>query len=187
MKRNKESSRVAEPERDARTVRERVLAHMENLMRTATTLGAGIALACGAKAQGPRRPQVCDPPPPPPPACCEDPDQLLLRGCVKQQTRWVKSDGRWSLTFTLWVHPYSVSISFAELKKEEIRVSGASLKDLKIEPRKLVFSVAPMADEKQANMELPVLCNNKKVPLKLVLDLSAPPAENGSVPVKQVR
>jgi hypothetical protein len=160
---------------------------MENLMRTATTVGAGIVLACGAKAQVARRPQVCDPPPPPPPACCENPDLFLLRGCVNQQTRWVKSDGRWSLTLSLWVRGYPAAISFAELKREEIKVSGASLKDLKTEPRKLVFTLAPVVDEKQTNMEFPVHCNNKKIPLKLVLDLSGPPAENGSVPVKLVR
>jgi len=48
----------SEPTCDPRTVRERTLAHMESLMMQLTTVGAGIALACGAQFQPqPRRPQ----------------------------------------------------------------------------------------------------------------------------------
>jgi len=188
MKKNRVPSGLSEPERDAGTARERTVAHMENLLRTATTVGAGIVLACGARAQGQRPPQPCDPMPPPV-RCCEDPDQFLLRWCLDHQTRWVKSGEGWTLELSLWVHARGGQdrISFAELKREEIKVSGASVKEMKKGPQKLGFVLAPVVGEKQVNMELAVQCNEKRIPLKLALDLSKPPAENRSVPVKQVK
>jgi hypothetical protein len=36
-------------------------------------------------------------------------------------------------------------------------------------------------------MQFPVMCNTNKVTLKLILNLSKAPVENGSVPVKLVK
>jgi len=187
MKKNRVPSGLSEFERDAGTARERTVAHMENLLRTATTVGAGIVLACGAGAQGQRPPYPVDPLPAPV-RCCEDFNQLLFRRCVDHKTRWVKSGEGWTLELSLWVHtpPPQGRISFAELKREEIKVSGASVKEMKIEPQKLGFMLAPVVGEKRVNMELAVECNEKRMPLKLTLDLSQPPAQNRSVSVNQV-
>ena len=55
---------------------------------------------------------------------------------------------------------------------------------MKVEPRKLTFVLVAGASNRQANLQFPVLCNDKKITLKLFLDLSKAPMENGSVPVK---
>jgi hypothetical protein len=186
MKKTRARSGRSSPEPGAGTVRERTLAHMESLMRTATTVGAGIVLACGARAQTSQAPQVCDPLPAPV-GCCENPDQLLLRVCLNQQTRWVKSGMRWTLQLSLSAHPGPTRLSFEGLKREVIKVYGVSIKDMKIEPQRLGFVLAAGASSRQATVQFPVLCNDKKVTLKLNLDLSKAPVENGSVPVKLVR
>ncbi len=183
MKKNRTRKGLSPPEPGAGTVRERTLAHLENLMRTATTVGTGIVLACGAKAQTPGPPQVCDPLPPPV-GCCENPDELLLRGCLDQQTRWVKSGTRWNLQLNLSAHPGPTRLSFEGLKRDAIKISGVSIKSMQVESRKLAFVLVAGASSRQSTLQFPVLCNDKKVTPKLLLDLSKAPTENGSVPVK---
>ena len=183
MKHNTKRTGPPSTETAKGTVRERTLAHMEDLMRKATTVGAGIVLACGAKAQAPGPPQVVDPLPPPV-GCCENPEELLLRGCLNQQARWVKSGMQWTIQLSLAVNPGPTRLSFEGLKREAIKVNGVSIKDLKGEPRKLGLVLAPGAGVKQAGIQFAVLCNDKKITLKLVLDLSKLPAEGGAVPVK---
>jgi len=183
MKKNKTRGGPHSPETGKRTVRERTLAHMEDLMRKATTVGAGIFLACGAKAQSPPPPQIVDYVPTPV-GCCENPDQLLLRGCLNQQARWIKSGARWTIQLNLAANPGPTRLSFEGLKREAIKVNGVSIKDLKGEPRKLGLVLVPGASSRQAGIQFPLLCNNKNVTLKFVLDLSKLPAEGGAVPVK---
>jgi hypothetical protein len=186
MKKNRVSSEVPTPGVETRTVRERTLAHMESLMRTATTVGAGLVLACAAKAQTPKAPQVVDCLPPPV-GYCENPDKLILRGCLIQQTRWVKSGMRWTLQLRLSALAGPTQLDFEGVKREVIKVSGVSIKDLKVERGGLAFVLAAGASSRQANMQFPVLCNDKKITLKLNLDLSKAPVENGSVPVRLVK
>jgi len=181
MKKNKVLS--SPPEHVTPTVRERTMAHMEDLMRKATTVGAGIVLACGAKAQGAGPAQVVDPLPPPV-GCCENPVELLLRGCLDQQALWVKSGMRWTIQLSLSANAGPNRVSFEGLKREAIKVVGVSIKDMKVEPRKVGFVLAAGASNRQANLQFPVLCSDKKVMLKLVLDLSKTPMEKGSVPVR---
>jgi hypothetical protein len=159
---------------------------MENLMRTATTVGAGIVLACGVKAQTPGSPQIVDPLPPPV-GCCENPDELLVRGCVDQQAHWVKTGMRWSIELGLSASAGPTRVSFEGLKREAIKVSGMTIKTMKVEPRKLSFELVAGASHQQASLQFPVLCNDKKITLKLVLDLSKAPMEKGTVPVKLVK
>jgi hypothetical protein len=167
------------------TVRQRTLSHMEDLMRKATTVGAGIVLACGAKAQSTGPVQIMDPLPPPV-GCCENPEQMLLRGCLSDQATWVKSGTRWTIQLSLAVNPGPTRVSFEGLKREAIKVTGVSLKDIKAEPLKLGLVLAPAAgtNVKHATVQFPVVCNDKKVALKLVLDLSMLPTAGGAVPVK---
>jgi hypothetical protein len=178
-----ERRKVLSPESAPATVRERTLSHMEDLMRKATTVGAGIVLACGAKAQALGPAQVVDPLPPPV-GCCEDPDQMLIRGCLNEQARWVKVATRWTIQLSLTVNPGPTRVSFEGLKQEAIKANGVTIKDLKVETRKLGLVLAPGASSKQAAVQFPVLCNDKKVTLKLALDLSKLPTEGGTVPVK---
>jgi hypothetical protein len=185
MKENGKPYDLSEHEHDASMVRERTLSHLENLMRTATSVGAGIVLACSARAQGQKPPQVCDPLPPPV-GCCENPNQFLVRGCLDNQTRWVKLGKGWALELSLWIHaqPGRNQISFDGLKRNEIKVTGASVKDLKNESQKLGFVLAPIAGKRQVSVELAVQCNDNRIPLEIILDTSKPPAANRSVPVK---
>lgn len=187
MKMNKTRSSLSSPETGIGTVRERTLTHMESLLRRATTVGAGIVLACGAKAQSPRPPQVVDPPPPPPPACCEDPEHLLLRGCLNQQNHWVKSGMRWTLQLSLSAHSGPTHVTFLGLKREDVKIAGVSIKRMNVEFWGVDFVLTAGASSRQATLQFPVLCNDKKVTLKLILDLSKAPVENGSVPVKLVK
>jgi hypothetical protein len=183
MNKKRTQSAASSSETGSGSVRKRTLAHLKNLMQKATTVGAGIALACGAKAQSPGPPQIVDPLPPPV-GCCEDPDQLLLRGCMEQQAHWVKSGMRWTIQLSLAASAGPTRLSFEGLKHEAIKIIGVSIKDMKVEPRKLTFVLAAGAGNRQPSMQFPVLCNDKKVTLKLILDLSKMPMENGSVPVR---
>jgi len=183
MKRNKASSRPPSSEKGKGTVRERTLAHMEDVMRAATTVGAGIVLACGAKAQSAGRPQIVDYVPIPV-GCCENPDLLLIRGCLNQQAHWVKSGARWTLQLNLSAHAGPTRVSFEGLKRADVKVTGVSIEDLKVDPRKVEFVLAAGASSRQATMQFPVLCNDHKIALRLVLDISKAPAENGTVPVR---
>ncbi len=176
---------LSSPEPGAGTVRERALTHMQNLMRTATTVGAGIVLAAGAGAQTQRRPQVVDPPPPP--SCmegCENPDELLIRGCLDQDGYWVKWGTRWVLRLSLMARGGGPNhLSFAGLKREVIKASGVSIKDMKVDTLTLDLVLVAGARNPKASLQFPALCNDKQTTLKVVLDLSKPPMENGSVPV----
>lgn len=50
-----------------------------------------------------------------------------------------------------------------------------------------MLQVALVGPELEENLSLRYLASSLTVPLKLALDLGAPLAENGSVPVKQAR
>jgi len=165
------------------TVRQRTLAHLEDLMRKATTVGAGIVLACGAKAQSAGPVQVMDPLPAPV-GCCENPDQMLVQKCLSQQARWTKVGTRWTIMLSLAVNPGPTRVSFEGLKREAIKTTGVSIRDLKVEPRKLGLALVLGASSRQAGLQFPVMCNDKKVALKLSLDLGKLPTEGGVVPVK---
>jgi hypothetical protein len=183
MRKNRTRKDLPPAETGKGTVRERTLAHMEKLMRTATTVGAGIVLACGVKAQTPGTPQIVDPLPAPV-GYCENPDQLLVRGCLDQHAHWVKSGTPWTIQLNLTANVGPTQVSFEGLKREAIKVLGVTLKELKVEPRKLTLVLAPGASNRQASLQFPVLCNDRTITLKLHLDLSKPPVENGAVPVK---
>ena len=178
----------SEPTCDPRTVRERTLAHMESLMMQLTTVGAGIALACGAQFQPqPRRPQVCDPAPPPA-ECHETPDSLLARGSMDPSAVWEDSDGRWSVRLALNTRG---SISLAGLSSRDVKVTGATLPSFPSGPAKtpqhIDFVLWPAVNETQVTVELPVSCYRKAIPLKFRLDISRPPTERGFVPVTLVK
>jgi hypothetical protein len=185
MKRNKKTVKRAEPELAAGTARERTLSHLGNLMRTATTVGAGLAMACSARGQGPLPPQVCDPLPPPV-GCCENPEEFLMRGCLNYEIHWARPNDAWTLNMSLWLRNVGgpTRMSFPASAKEDIKSDGATVKDFKIERGKMNIVLTPKAGKKEAIIELLVQCNAKQVPLKLSLDLSNPPHENGAVPVK---
>jgi hypothetical protein len=96
----------------------------------------------------------------------------------------VKAGRQWILELNLLARGGPAQVSFAGLKREAIKLTGVSLKDMKAEPRQLTFWLTEGASNRQANLQIPVLCNSKPITLKLILDLSKVPVENGSVPVK---
>ena len=183
MKRNKIPSGLSSAETPKRAARERTIELLEKLIGTIATLEAGIALACGAMAQSPappqsvaRLPSAVD--------CCANPDQLVSRGCLSQQARWVKLGMKWTIQLGLAAPPGPNKISFEGLKREDLKVSGLSILDMKADAKRVAFALAAGASSRQASMQIPVLCNSQKITLKLVLDLSKLPYQNGSVPVK---
>jgi hypothetical protein len=156
---------------------------MENMLRTATTVGAGLVLACAAKAQSTKAPQVVDCLPPPV-GYCENPDKFLLRGSLIEQTHWVKSGTRWTIQLRLSALAGPTQLDFRDVKREAIKVSGVSIKDLNVQPGGLAFVLAAGASSRQATLQFPAMCSGKQITLKLNMDLSKTPVEHGSVPVK---
>ena len=75
-------------------------------------------------------------------------------------------------------------VSFEGLKREALKVAGVSVRDMKVERGKLGLVLTPGASGRHPTVQLPVLCNDKKITLKLVLDLTKLPAENATVPVR---
>jgi hypothetical protein len=112
----------------------------------------------------------------------------------------VNSGGQWSLRLTLDA-VFKGSVSFAGpftedagkppvrwgLTKEDTKVSGASLKDLKTQPKQVALELVPALDAKQVTLEFPVLWGGRKLLLKLALDTSTPPTGDHPVPVNQVK
>jgi len=153
MQKDKEPSRPLEPVADVRTVRERTIAHLDNLMRAAVTMvGTGALLASGAQDRQ-SRPVVVDPPPPPPPECCEHPDQFLVRGCTWAVAVWAKVDGQWVLRLSLHVRNLG-PVGFVGLGKTDIKLSGITLKELHTMPYQVDLVLAPVGDEKSPSLEL---------------------------------
>jgi hypothetical protein len=91
---------------------------------------------------------------------------------------------RWTLQLGFFARGGSTRVSFEGLKRELIKVSGVSIKDLKVDTRTLDFVLVAGASNRQASLQFPVLCNDKKITIKVLLDLSKPPVEDGAVPVK---
>jgi hypothetical protein len=186
MEEKKTSRRPARPPKDANTVRERTLAHLENVMRAAiTTVGTGILIASSAQGQERQCPVVVDPPPPPSGDCCEKPEQLLSR-CVDAQAGWVKVKGQWNLRLSVlsWG---SRSISFDGLGKADILASGVSVKELQVSGYDLTLVLAPAGGAKTAVVQIPVKCGAKKLTLKLAVDFTEEPGENCYAIVRQVK
>jgi hypothetical protein len=120
------------PDTKGRSPRERVMAHLEWLLRGAAAVGTGALLAWGSRADAqqppsgdttsdvhldgfftPTTPQVCDPLPPP--VNCTRPGTVSLRWCVAQRARWVPTVRGWAVDLTMWtlqtpVSPYGRSL-----------------------------------------------------------------------------
>ena len=189
MENNNAPRKLVELANDARTARERTLAHLERLMRVAvTTVGTGAMLACRhlvVDPPPPPPPPPVDPPPPPPQECCENPDQFLIRGCIEANGVWAKVDGQWTLHLTLYAR-YGGPVSFDNFGKPDLTLSDIALKELETKPNQLTIVLVPVGDE-LPNLQLSVTCNRKKVPLKLSLDINEGPSEGRSVPVRLVK
>ena len=70
------------------------------------------------------------------------------------------------------------------MKRADIKPVGVSIKDLKVDPRKLSLALTVGATSRNANLQFPVLCNDRKIPVKVLLDLSKAPVEKGEVPLR---
>ncbi len=184
MEDDKEPGRPLEPAPETLTARERTLSHLDNLMRAAAAMaGTGVLLASGVQDK-PRRPPY-DSPPPPGSECCDVLSDFLF-SCVLAHAAWTKTEGQWTLRLGLYVRVPS-PVSFDGLSKSDIKLSGATLKELKAVSRQLDLLLEPAEDEKSPKLQFPVTCRQKKVPLKLSLDLSQPRAENRPIPVKLIK
>jgi hypothetical protein len=178
MKKNKVSN--PSPEHDAPTVRERTMAHMKNLLRSSTTLGAGIALVCGVAGQGCKH-LVLDPPPPPPPGACVNPDTLRLDYCVRYSARWEKSGLKWTIDLNARVEWGIDNMDFEGLTSADVHASGASVKSIKMEHQKLEIVLTPAKKATVAELSLFVRFNQKQLPFRVKLDLSKPRKRKGYI------
>lgn len=188
MRRTRKPVESSDREGAVSPVREHTRSHMEKLLRTATAVGAGVVLTCG-RSDAQRPPQVCDPLPPPL-GYCVDPDQFLNRGCVGQQNSWKKAAKQWHLELILILpprHPSPDVLAFGSLTKQDITVKGAALREVKPDAARLTLVLAPAADAKEIELRLPVVVNQKPTPISVRVDVSKPPKEKGSVPVKILR
>ena len=186
MKKNTVSSKVTTLEKETRTVRERTLAHMENLLRNATKLGDGIALVCGVATQGCRY-HVIDPPPPPPPGECENPSTLRLNTCVKSVAQWAKSGRKWTIDVNLRVEWGINNMDFEGLTSAEIHASGASVKTTNMGHQNVEIVLIPFKGMNQAELDLAVQCNKQQIPFRVNLDLSKPRKKKGYIPAELAR
>jgi hypothetical protein len=183
MKRREKSGRTSarRARENPSEARKRTLAHLEKVLKSAAAASAGLVLACSQN-QGQNPPlQVCDPPPPPV-GCCENPEQFVLRVCLEHQAGWRQEGKEWTLDLRIWSSVYS----FAKVTRENVGVTGVRLHAVKVEEegKQLRLTLLPAKGKKEAEVTLSVRCGEKTIPLKLTLDLSAPPKLNGSVPVK---
>jgi hypothetical protein len=180
MKKDKAPNDLPAPAILTPTVRERTLTHVRNLMRNTTTVGAGIALACGVTAPGCKY-HVVDPPPPPPPGACVNPNTLVLDYCVQPEARWQKAGRKWTIDLNLRVQWGIDNMSFEGLTKDEIRVSGASVKNMNIGHQNFEAVLTPIKGKTLAELDLAVRCNNTQIPYRLKLALSKPRKKKGIV------
>lgn len=189
MKKNQARSEVPKLSGETPTVRERTLTHMKKLLREAATLGAGIALVCGVASQGCRH-FIVDPPPPPPPASpgmCENPDTLEARYYILNHANWVKSGRKWTIDISLWLPAGVDGISFEGLRREEIHVSGASVKKVDLGPKEVSLVLTPIPGKDQVEMDLAMQCDRKQIPARFKLDISGPRKKKASLHAELVK
>jgi hypothetical protein len=187
MKSNRESNEELKPVGEGRTVRERTLAHMKTLLRNTTKLGAGIALACGVATQGCGIRHVVDPPPPPPPGTCGNPNTLPIDYCVPASAHWQKSGRKWTIILNLGVETGINNIDFEGLTRADVRVSGATARDITIGLQTLEAVLFPINGRSEAEVQLSLRCNLQPLPFRVKLDLSKPHKKNGNVPVELIK
>jgi hypothetical protein len=163
------------------TARERTMARLESLMRKTALVGTGVLLSSC-------RPfvHVVDPPPPPPPECCENPDQFMVRGCIRSEAVWENVGGKLLLRLSLDAR-YPGTLGFEGLNQSDVNLSGVLLSELTPAAKAVVLVLVPAGEGTSATVELPVTCDDKRIPFKLSLDLSEAAAEKRSVPVTQVK
>jgi hypothetical protein len=119
---------------------------------------------------------------PPMPCSCEKPEEFLKFGCLSSQTKWVKSDKKWTLEMKLWMETWAMV--FVPLKIEEIQAEGIAIKDVNVGGRGINFMLMPKPGVKQASLEFSILCYGAPISIKVSLELSNPPKANKSISVK---
>jgi hypothetical protein len=187
MKKNTAPSPLLAPEYATPTVRERTLAHMKNLLRNSAKMGAGIAFVYGVATQGCKKPFIVDPPPPPPEGSCKNPDFSLVQRALDGKANWVKANRKWAIALNLGFKWGVADLSFMAFKKDEIQASGASIEPMYVPTSGLELVLLPIRGRTEIELNFPVRCEDKLVPLQLKLDLSKPHKKNGDVPVELVK
>jgi hypothetical protein len=180
MKKTKLKNRYSEPMPNAGSVRDRILAHLDILTRTAATVGAGLVLTLSTRAQGQEPPQVCDPLPPPI-RCCETPEQFISRKCSSLGAEWLKSDDKWILELGI---SFENKVDFEQLDDKGLKLFGAKLRDMKIRENAAVFQLEAVPGKKDAIIEFSVQCDRQLIPLKVMINLAEEPREDQPVAVK---
>lgn len=168
------------------TVRERTLAHVENLLRDATKIGAGIALVCGVSGQACKHYTV-DPPPLPPPGACANPKSLTLDYCVKSDARWKKSGLKWSIHLNVRVEWGVDNMDFEGLTTTGTHVTGATATAINIGHQNVEMVLRPLKRATQVEVSLAVQCNKEAIPFRATLDLSGPRKKDQYIRVQLVR
>jgi hypothetical protein len=106
---------------------------------------------------------------------------------VKARAAWRKSGRKWTVNLGIDFWCSLPGISFAGLRKEDIRVSGASLTTTTLDPQILNLVLIPVRREKQAQLDVSMQCDKRIIPFRVTLDLSGPRKKNGVVPAELVK
>jgi hypothetical protein len=190
------------------TPRDRVLAHLDTLLRGATAVGTGVLLGWASRADAQRPPQVCDPLPPP--VNCKAPDRFEAGRCLAQQTRWTSVKGKMGVDLTIWLlqigqSPWeafpalsepplpdmlapgepALPVSFTRVARRDVAVDGAVAESVTIVSNRIDMRLRPPRGAKSVRVSLPDPSNRKKR-ITVVLDISKAAKEGLLVPARLV-
>ena len=169
------------------TVRERTRGHMKKMLGDICRVGVGIALTLGLSSQGCNKPMFTDDIPPlPPPGLCDDPKPSLTRSSVYGRALWEKSGRKWVVKMGVHVPSVENRIWFGYLKQTDVQIKGATIKSMETEPQVAEFVLVPIKGISEVDVNFPILCSDKHIPLRLKLDLSKPRKKKGYIPVELV-
>jgi hypothetical protein len=188
------------------TPRDRVVEHLETLLRGATAVGTGVLLGWASRAEAQRPPQVCDPLPPP--VSCKAPDHYSVGRCLAQHTQWTRVEGRTAVEFTIWLlqvgqNPWealpalpapppprmlapgepALPVSFARVTMKDVAAKGATVQSVTSAANRVDVSLLPEAGAKTITLSLPSPAAGDER-FTVVLDISAAPKAGLLVPVR---
>ena len=121
---------------------------------------------------------------PPLPGGCAATDELLKSRCIGPEAHWERHGNAWQIYLSLDLTCAVEGMTFEKLRKEDVRVVGASVKSEDLAPNEINLVLAPVRGNPHAELVLAVHCGQKRIPLRYQLDLSRPPRMNAAVPIE---
>ena len=75
-------------------------------------------------------------------------------------------------------------MSFNGLRKEDVRVAGAAVKSADLGFNEIRLVLAPILGKNQAELTLAMQCDQKRIPLRYLIDLSKPRKKKAGIPIE---